>query len=53
MFYKRYPFKEGVSMKELNKKQTREYFEKVTRKCINSWELYNAHKYCIAISDSR
>lgn len=34
MFYK------GVSMKELNKKQTKEYFEKVTRKCINSWELY-------------
>lgn len=46
MFYK------GVSMKELNKKQTKEYFEKVTRKCINSWELYNAHMY-VAISDSR
>lgn len=42
----------GVSMKELNKKQTKEYFEKVTRKCINSWELYNAHMY-VAISDSR
>ena len=48
-------FYEGLSVKELNKKQTREYFEKVTRKCINSWELYNAHMYVvsIAISDSR
>ena len=36
----------------LDKKQTKEYFEKVTRKCINSWELYNAHMY-VAISDSR
>ena len=42
----------GVSVKELNKKQTKEYFEKVTRNCINSWELYNAHMY-VAISDSR
>lgn len=45
-------FYEGVSVKELNKKQTREYFEKVTRKCINSLELYNAHMY-VAISDLR
>lgn len=35
-------------MKELNKKQTKEYFEKVTRKCINSWELYNAHMYVVS-----
>ncbi len=46
MFYK------GVSVKELNKNQTKEYFENVTRKCINSLELYNAHMY-VAISDSR
>lgn len=39
MFYK------GVSIKELNTKQIKEYFEKVARKCINSWELYNAHIY--------
>ena len=35
-------------MKELNKKQTREYFAKVTRKCINSWELYDAHMYVVS-----
>lgn len=48
-------FYEGVSVKELNKKQIKEYFEKVTRNCINSWELYNAHMYVvsIAISDLR
>lgn len=35
-------------MKELNKNQTKEYFEKVTRKCINIWELYNAHMYVVS-----